>query len=140
MEGVLVRLPSPSMRRCRRFPNFAHVSMVYSGHLPIVPGDCNGIPTRFGDNATIGGIAPPINASVLLEGLGFVDCHCCTDAAACIHALPRIAVLVTGLCERLTVPSRAFSIGQTRGRQTGQVWSQWSQAPRRGRYGPSRMR
>jgi hypothetical protein len=63
--------------------------MVYSGHLPIVPGDRNRIPTRFGDNATIGGIAPPINAGVLLEGLGFVDCHCCTDAAACIHALPR---------------------------------------------------
>ena len=30
----------------------------------------------------------------------------------------------------LSVPSRAFSIQQTRGRRGDQVWSQWSQAPR----------
>src|SRR5262249_12726780 len=40
----------------------------------------------------------------------------------------------------LLVSSRAFSIQQTRGRQGDQVWSQWSQAPRRGRCGPPRMR
>src|SRR5262245_58398072 len=40
----------------------------------------------------------------------------------------------------LSVPSRAFSIQQTRGRRGGQVWSQWSQALRRGRCGPPRMR
>ena len=59
------------------FVNFAHVSVVYSGRLPIVPGDRNRIPARFGDNATISGIAPPINLGALIEGLGFVDCHCC---------------------------------------------------------------
>jgi len=58
----LVGLPLHGTRLCRRFLNFAHVSVVYSGHLPIVPSDCDRIPTRVGDNATISGIAPPINA------------------------------------------------------------------------------
>ncbi len=75
---VLVRLPLHAVRLCWRLLNFVHVSVVYSGHLPIVPGDRDRIPTRFGDNAAVSGIAPPINAGALLEGLGFVDCHCCS--------------------------------------------------------------
>ena len=53
---------------CRRSQNFAHVAVVYSGHLPIVPGDRNRVPTGFGDDTTIGGIAPPIIAGTLREG------------------------------------------------------------------------
>ena len=45
--------------------------------LPVVPGDRDRIPARFGDNTTVSGIAPPINPGALIEGLGFVDCHCC---------------------------------------------------------------
>jgi hypothetical protein len=73
---VLVRLPLHSIRPCRRLLNFAHVSVVNSGHLPIIPGDRDRIPARFGDEATIGGVAPPINAGALREGLGLVDGHC----------------------------------------------------------------
>jgi hypothetical protein len=43
--------------------------MMHGGHLPIVPGDRDRIPTRFGDNAAITGIALPINAGALLAGL-----------------------------------------------------------------------
>jgi len=62
--------------RGRRSVNFAHVPVVYAGHLPIVPGDCDRIPTRFGDNAAISGVALPIDSGALLETLGFGDCHC----------------------------------------------------------------
>jgi hypothetical protein len=57
------------MRLCRPSLNFAHVPVVYAGHLPIVPGDCDCIPTRFSDNAAISGIASPINAGALLRPL-----------------------------------------------------------------------
>jgi len=30
----------------------------------------------FGDSAAVTGFTPPVNAGALLEGLGFVDCHC----------------------------------------------------------------
>lgn len=74
----MVRSPLHGTRRSRRLLNFAHVSVVYSGHLPVVPGDRDGIPTRFSDNAAIGAVALPVNAGTLLEGLGFVDGHCCS--------------------------------------------------------------
>ena len=62
-------------RRPRRHSlNLAHVSMVHAGHLSIVPSDCDRIPACFGDNATISGIASPINAGAPLEFLKFVDC------------------------------------------------------------------
>jgi hypothetical protein len=74
-------VPLHSMRLGRRSLNFAHIPVVYSGHLPIVPGDCDRIPTRFGDGAAVSGVAPPIDASSLLEGLGFVDCHAGVDSS-----------------------------------------------------------
>jgi hypothetical protein len=40
------------------------------------------IPVCFGDNATISGIASPINAGALLEFLRFVDCHYCFSGAS----------------------------------------------------------
>jgi len=55
--------------------NFAHVAVVHSGHLAIVPSDRDRIPARFGDKATVRGIASPINAGALFEVLGFVYCH-----------------------------------------------------------------
>jgi hypothetical protein len=66
---ALVRLASHGVRLCRCLLNFAHVSVVHSGRLPIVPGDRNRIPARFGDNATISGIAPPINLGALIGAL-----------------------------------------------------------------------
>ena len=53
--NLKVRLPLHGVWLNRRLPNLAHVSMVYSGHLPIIPGDHDRIPTRFGDNAAISG-------------------------------------------------------------------------------------
>ena len=58
------------------FVNFAHVSVVYAGHLPIFPGDRDCVPTRFGNSAAVSGITLPVNAGVLLEGFGFVERHC----------------------------------------------------------------
>ena len=69
----------PLTRICRNSLNFAHVPVVHTGNLPIVPGDRDCSPTCFGDNAAICGIASPINASALLEALRFVDCHCCSS-------------------------------------------------------------
>ena len=56
--------------------NFAHVAVVYAGHVPVVPGDRDRIPSRFGDNAAFGGFALPIHAGALREALGFGGCHC----------------------------------------------------------------
>jgi hypothetical protein len=53
------------MRLGRRSLNFAHVPVVYPGHLPIVPGDRDCIPTCFGDNAAISGIASPVDACAI---------------------------------------------------------------------------
>jgi hypothetical protein len=55
--------------------NFAHIAVVYGTHLPIVPGDRDCIPIRFGHNATVSGIAAPINAGARFEALRFIDCH-----------------------------------------------------------------
>jgi hypothetical protein len=49
--------------------------MVYGGYLTIVPGDCDCIPTYFGDTSAISGIASPTNAATLLEAFRFVDSH-----------------------------------------------------------------
>jgi hypothetical protein len=65
--------------------NFPHVAVVYSRHLAIVPSDRHRIPARFGDNATVTGIAAPINAGALFEVLGFVYCH-----GRCSWALPLV--------------------------------------------------
>ena len=56
-----------NMHLCRHSLNFAHVPVVDAGHLSIVPGNRDRIPTRFCDNAAISGIAPPTNAGALLE-------------------------------------------------------------------------
>src|SRR5258706_14439452 len=85
-RSAILRLPSHSMRLCRRSLNFAHVPVVYAGHLPIVPGDRDGIPTCFGDNAAIGGIASPINPGTLPQALRFGDCHSC-PSVVCADAL-----------------------------------------------------
>jgi hypothetical protein len=59
------------IQRCWHALNFAHVSVVDNRHVPIVPGDRDRVPTRFGDNAAISGITPPKNASAGLQVLGF---------------------------------------------------------------------
>ena len=74
--------PYHGRRPCRHPLNLAHVSMVHAGNLSIVPSDCDRIPACFGDNATISGIASPINAGALLEFLRFVDCHYCFSGAS----------------------------------------------------------
>jgi len=66
---ALVRLALHGVRLGRCLLNFAHVSVVHSAHLPIVPGDRDRIPTRFGDNAAVSGVAPPINAGTFLRAL-----------------------------------------------------------------------
>ena len=76
-DPAILRLSLRSMRLGRHSLNFAHVPMMHAGHLPIVPGDRDCIPTCFGDNAAISGIASPINAGALLEALRFVGFHCC---------------------------------------------------------------
>jgi hypothetical protein len=55
--------------------DLAHVPMVYGGHLTIVPGDRDCIPTHSGDNAAVSGITSPINAVALLEAFGFSGVH-----------------------------------------------------------------
>jgi hypothetical protein len=63
-----VRPPLHRMRRCWRSLYLSQVSVVYSGYLSNVPGNRDGIPSRFGHNAAISGIAPPVNTGALLEG------------------------------------------------------------------------
>jgi hypothetical protein len=65
---AIVRLPLHRVQLYRRLVNFAHVSVVHSGNLPVVPSDRNRIPSRFGDNAAVSGIALPVNAGILFEG------------------------------------------------------------------------
>jgi len=48
-------------------PDFAHIAMVHSGHLTIVPSDRDGIPARFCDTAAVGGIALPINPAFVID-------------------------------------------------------------------------
>src|SRR5271155_246813 len=91
------RLPSHSMRLCRCLLNLAHVSVVHSGYLPIVPGDRDRIPARFSDNAAIIGVALPINAGAFLEVLGFGDCHGTLPVA-------RDRAHSTASCLRLSLP------------------------------------
>src|SRR3974377_809769 len=62
-------------RLCSRSLDLAHVPMVYSGHMTIVPGDRDCIPTHFGDNAAVIGIASPINAVAFLEAFRFGGLH-----------------------------------------------------------------
>ena len=56
---------------CRRSPDVPHVPMVDNCNMTIVPGDRNRVPTLFGNNAAISGIALPVNAGALLEVLRF---------------------------------------------------------------------
>src|SRR6516164_3322333 len=72
---TILRLPLHSSPACRYSLDFAHVAMVYGGHLTIVPGNRDRVPTYFGDTAAIIGIASPINAAALLETLRFRDRH-----------------------------------------------------------------
>jgi hypothetical protein len=55
--------------------NVAHIAMMYGRHVTVVPSNCDRVPTRFGDMAAVAGIASPINAAALLEGLGFGGIH-----------------------------------------------------------------
>jgi hypothetical protein len=64
----------------RRSLNFSHVSMVHAGSLPIVPGNRDRVPTRFGDKAAVSGITSPINPGALCAAFRFVDCHSCATA------------------------------------------------------------
>src|SRR6266705_4985159 len=93
-----------SSRSYRRSLDFAHIPMVYSGHLTIVPSDRGCIPAYFGDSAAISGIAAPINAATLLETFGFGGSHRPLPLMPC-HRLPchRRAVFQPLLCVRLCV-------------------------------------
>jgi hypothetical protein len=71
----MLRLPLHSSPACRHSLDFAHVAMVYGGHLTIVPGNRDRVPTYFGDTAAIIGIASPLNAAAVLETLRFRDRH-----------------------------------------------------------------
>jgi len=71
----MLRLPLHSSPLCRHPLDFAHVAMVYGGHLTIVPCNRDRVPTYFGDTAAVIGIASPINAAALLETLRFRDRH-----------------------------------------------------------------
>jgi len=66
--------------------DFAHVAVLHDGHMTIVPGDCDRVPTRLSDNAAISGITLPANASALLEVLRFGGVHVAPPFAwvACI--------------------------------------------------------
>ena len=55
--------------------NFAHVSVVHSGDLAVIPRDRHGIPAHFGNSAAISRIASPVDAVALPECSGFVDGH-----------------------------------------------------------------
>jgi len=60
--------------------NLAHISAEYSGDVSIVPGDGNRVPTRFGDDASVSGVALPIDERTFGECFGFVSRHrarCC---------------------------------------------------------------
>ena len=67
-----VLLSLHNMHLCRHTLNFAHVSVVDNRHVPVVPGDRDRVPSRFGDNAAISGITPPKNAGADLQVLGLV--------------------------------------------------------------------
>jgi hypothetical protein len=49
--------------------------MVDDSHMTIVPGDRDRVPPVLSDNATISGIAFPVDAIALLEVLGFGGVH-----------------------------------------------------------------
>ena len=66
--------------------NVAHIAMMYGRHVTVVPSNCDRVPTRFGDMAAVAGIASPINAAALLEGLGFGGIH--------VHPLLRGRILL----------------------------------------------
>ena len=59
----------------RRSLDFAHIPMMYGRHVPVIPSNCDRVPTRFRNTAAVVGIAPPINAAALLEGLRFGGIH-----------------------------------------------------------------
>jgi hypothetical protein len=65
-EAESLRMPLDNIRLCLVSLNFAHVPVVDAGHLAIVPGNRDRIPTCIGDNSAICGIASPIDTSVLL--------------------------------------------------------------------------
>jgi hypothetical protein len=56
---TMLRPPLHSSPACRHSLDFAHVAMVYGGHLTIVLGNRDRVPTYFGDTAAIIGIASP---------------------------------------------------------------------------------
>ena len=66
---------SCSLRGAGLWPllNFAHVSVVHSADLCVIPRDRHGIPACFSNGAAISGIASPVDADRLPESFGFVD-------------------------------------------------------------------
>jgi hypothetical protein len=69
-------LTSPSKRAASlRSLDFEHVPVMHGGHMMIVPGDRDRVPTRLGDDATVSRVASPANASTLLEVLRFGGGH-----------------------------------------------------------------
>ena len=70
--------------------DFAHITVVHSRYLAIVPRDRDRIPTPFGDDAEISGVASPVDAVAFHEVLRFADCHRCTAQVVPMESRGRI--------------------------------------------------
>jgi hypothetical protein len=100
---TIVRLHLHSTGLFPHFLNLAHIPVVHAGHLPIVPGDRDRIPTRFGDNSAICGLSSPINADAFLEVLGFGGCHCASPIDGACTMTVRMADAVLEILQRVGI-------------------------------------
>jgi hypothetical protein len=55
--------------------DLAHVPMVYGRYVTVIPRDRDCVPTCCTDDATISGVALPVNAGSFLESPGFSGSH-----------------------------------------------------------------
>ena len=67
--------------------------MVYGGHLTIVPGDRDRVPTRSTDTAAISGITSPAYSNALPELLGFGSGHVALHCLRAGDGLPCILMI-----------------------------------------------
>src|ERR1022692_240684 len=87
-----LQVTSPCCRAASlRSLDFAHVPVMHDSHMPIVPGDCDRIPTRLSDSAPVSSITLPTNASTLLEVLRFGGGHVAPPFAWVAHILGQTA-------------------------------------------------
>jgi hypothetical protein len=85
-RGLSLSFPSNRTASLRSL-DFSHVPVMHGGHMTIVPGDCDRVPTRFGDSATVSSITVPANARALLEVLRFGGGHVAPLIAWVVHIL-----------------------------------------------------